>query len=69
VINYHEQIAKGGRSLIIVGASTPDRGTGRPTVTCISVDEDPMIPGMTELAEAMHQHDARCAVQIQHRVR
>jgi len=66
VITYHEQVAKGGCGLIIVGASTPDRATGRPTVTCISVDEDPMIPGLSELAEAMHRHGARCAVQIQH---
>lgn len=66
VIAYHEQVAKGGCGLIIVGASTPDRATGRPTVTCIAVDEDPMIPGLSELAEAMHRHGARCAVQIQH---
>jgi 2,4-dienoyl-CoA reductase-like NADH-dependent reductase (Old Yellow Enzyme family)/thioredoxin reductase len=66
VITYHEQIAKGGCGFIIVGASTPDRATGRPTVTCISVDEDPLIPGLAELAEAMHRHGARCAVQIQH---
>ena len=65
VINYHEQIAKGGCGFIIVGASTPDRATGRPTVTCISVDEDPMIPGLGELAEAMHRHGALCSVQIQ----
>jgi 2,4-dienoyl-CoA reductase-like NADH-dependent reductase (Old Yellow Enzyme family)/thioredoxin reductase len=66
VITYHEQIAKGGCGFIIVGASTPDRATGRPTVTCLAVDEDPMIPGLAELAEAMHRHGARCAVQIQH---
>jgi 2,4-dienoyl-CoA reductase-like NADH-dependent reductase (Old Yellow Enzyme family)/thioredoxin reductase len=65
IIGYHEQVAKGGCGLIIVGASTPDRATGRPTVTCVSVDEDPMIPGLSELAEAMHRHGARCAVQIQ----
>lgn len=66
VITYHEEIAKGGCGLVIVGASTPDRATGRPTVTCLSVDEDPFIPGLAELAEAMHRHGARCAVQIQH---
>jgi len=65
VIAYHQQVAKGGCGLIIVGASTPDRATGRPTVTCVSVDEDPLIPGLSELAEAMHRHGARCAVQIQ----
>ncbi|MBI4874688.1 MAG: FAD-dependent oxidoreductase [Acidobacteria bacterium] len=66
VITYHERIARGGCGFLIVGASTPDRATGRPTVTCIAVDEDPLIPGLAELAEAMHRHGARCAVQIQH---
>ncbi|MGA2642871.1 MAG: FAD-dependent oxidoreductase [Spirochaetia bacterium] len=66
VITYHEEVAKGGCGFIIVGASTPDKMTGRPTVTCIAVDEDPLIPGLAELAEAMHRHGAKCAVQIQH---
>ena len=30
VITYHEEIAKGGCGLIIVGATTPDKLTGRP---------------------------------------
>ena len=50
VITYHEQIAKGGCGFIVVGASTPDRATGRPTVTCLSVDEDPLIPGLAEFS-------------------
>ena len=40
VIAYHEEIAKGGCGFIITGAATPDRETGRPTVTCLSVDVD-----------------------------
>ena len=66
VITYHEEIAKGGCGLIIVGAASPDRNTGRPTVTCLTVDEDPLIPGLAELAEAMHRHGAKTIVQIQH---
>ncbi len=66
VITYHEEIAKGGCGFIIVGATTPDKATGRPTVTCLAADEDPMIPGLARLAEAMHRHGARCAVQLQH---
>jgi len=66
VITYHEEIAKGGTGFIIVGATTPDKATGRPTVTCLAADEDPMIPGLARLAEAMHRHGAKCAVQIQH---
>jgi 2,4-dienoyl-CoA reductase-like NADH-dependent reductase (Old Yellow Enzyme family)/thioredoxin reductase len=66
VITYHEEVAKGGCGFIICGASTPDKATGRPTVTCIAVDEDPLIPGLASLAEAMHRHGAKCSVQIQH---
>lgn len=66
VIRYHEEIAKGGCGLIIVGASTPDSATGRPTVTCLSVDADYYIPGLHKLAQAMQKHGAKCAVQIQH---
>ncbi|MBC8490451.1 MAG: NADH:flavin oxidoreductase [Bacteroidetes bacterium] len=66
VIRYHEEIAKGGTGFIIVGASTPDSNTGRPTVTCLSVDADYLIPGLAKLAEAMHRNGAKCAIQIQH---
>jgi len=66
VITYHEEVAKGGCGFIIVGATTPDKATGRPTVTCLAADEDTLIPGLANLAEAMHRHGARCAVQIQH---
>jgi 2,4-dienoyl-CoA reductase-like NADH-dependent reductase (Old Yellow Enzyme family)/thioredoxin reductase len=66
VITYHEEVAKGGTGLIICGASTPDKKTGRPTVTCLAVDEDPLIPGLAELAEAAHRHGARISLQIQH---
>ncbi len=66
VISYHEEIAKGGTGFIIVGASTPDKDTGRPTVTCLSVDADYYIPGLHRLAKSMQRHGAKCAVQIQH---
>ena len=60
-ITIHEEVAKGGCGFIIVGATTPDKSTGRPTVTCLAADEDPMIPGLANLAEAMHRHGAACA--------
>jgi 2,4-dienoyl-CoA reductase-like NADH-dependent reductase (Old Yellow Enzyme family)/thioredoxin reductase len=66
VITYHAEVAKGGCGFIICGASTPDKKTGQPTATCIAVDEDPLIPGLAELAEAMHRHGAKTSVQIQH---
>lgn len=65
-IHHHSQVAKGGTGLIIVGATTPDAATGRPTVTCLVADNDNFIPGLTRLAESMHRYGAKCVVQLQH---
>jgi 2,4-dienoyl-CoA reductase-like NADH-dependent reductase (Old Yellow Enzyme family)/thioredoxin reductase len=65
-IHHHAEIARGGTGFIIVGATTPDMRTGRPTVTCLVADGDNYIPGLARLAESMHRYGARCAVQLQH---
>ena len=65
-IHHHSQIAKGGVGLIIVGATTPDAKTGRPTVTGLVADDDNFIPGLARLAESMHKYGAKCVVQLQH---
>jgi len=66
LLAYHEEIAKGGCGLQIVGASSPDRVTGRPSITALSVDQDYYIPGLHRLADVIHKHGCKCAVQIQH---
>jgi 2,4-dienoyl-CoA reductase-like NADH-dependent reductase (Old Yellow Enzyme family)/thioredoxin reductase len=63
---HHSEIAKGGAGLVIVGATTPDAKTGRPTVTCLVADGDNYIPGLARLAESMHRYGAKCAVQLMH---
>ena len=65
-IHHHSQIAKGGAGLIIVGATSPDGKTGRPTVTGLVADSDSCIPGLARLAEGMHKYGAKCVVQLQH---
>ena len=65
-IHHHTDIARGGAGFIIVGATTPDLKTGRPTVTCLAADGDNYIPGLARLAEGMHRYGAKCAVQLQH---
>ena len=65
-IHHHSKVAKGGTGLVIVGATTPDSATGRPTVTCLCADADNYIPGLTRLAASMHRYGAKCAVQLQH---
>ena len=65
-IHHHTDVAKGGTGFVIVGATTPDMKTGRPTVTCLVADGDNYIPGLARLAEGMHRYGAKCAVQLQH---
>ena len=65
-IAHHADIARGGAGFIIVGATTPDMKTGRPTVTCLVADGDNYVPGLARLAEGMHRYGAKCAVQLQH---
>jgi 2,4-dienoyl-CoA reductase-like NADH-dependent reductase (Old Yellow Enzyme family)/thioredoxin reductase len=65
-IAHHGDIARGGTGFIIVGATTPDMKTGRPTVTCLVADGDNYIPGLARLAESMHRYGSKCAVQLQH---
>ncbi|MEI7743249.1 MAG: NAD-binding protein [Chloroflexota bacterium] len=65
-IHHHGDIAKGGTGFVIVGATTPDMKTGRPTVTCLVADGDNYVPGLARLAESMHRYGAKCAVQLQH---
>lgn len=65
-IHHHSEIAKGGAGLIIVGATSPDGKSGRPTVSGLVADSDTCIPGLARLAESMHKYGAKCVVQLQH---
>jgi 2,4-dienoyl-CoA reductase-like NADH-dependent reductase (Old Yellow Enzyme family)/thioredoxin reductase len=65
-IAHHAEVARGGAGFVIVGATTPDMKTGRPTVTCLVADGDNYVPGLARLAEGMHRYGAKCAVQLQH---
>ncbi len=65
-IHHHADVARGGTGFVIVGATTPDMKTGRPTVTCLVADGDNYIPGLARLADGMHRYGAKCAVQLQH---
>ncbi len=65
-IHHHTEVAKGGTGLIVVGATTPDAKSGRPTVTCLVADGDNYIPGLARMAESMQRYGAKCVLQLQH---
>lgn len=63
---YYEARAAGGAGLIIMGVVSIafPRGTAEP-FQC-GVSDDKFIPGLTKLAERVHKHGAKVAMQIQH---
>ena len=64
-ISYLEERAKGGWGLIILEATavSPD-GRGFPRQPCLFSDSQ--IPALRRLADAIHRHGARLAVQLYH---
>jgi 2,4-dienoyl-CoA reductase-like NADH-dependent reductase (Old Yellow Enzyme family)/NADPH-dependent 2,4-dienoyl-CoA reductase/sulfur reductase-like enzyme len=64
LIAYHEEQAKGGVGLIILGAT----GVAWP-VGCVqwqqaAISEDRFIPGLSKLADRVHAHGAKIAAQL-----
>jgi len=66
MIAYHAAQARGGAGLIITGAT----GVALPTGTCLprqtSIADDRHLAGLSALADAVHAHGARLALQLQH---
>lgn len=66
IINHYAERAKGGIGLILVEVTCVDAPVGLNTSRMLVVDDDKYIPGMTELTKAIHQHGAKCFLQISH---
>ncbi|WP_310620058.1 NADH:flavin oxidoreductase [Flexibacterium corallicola] len=65
LIEFYEEIARGGTPLIISGASSYNR-YARGVPYQISVDADDKIPGLKKLAQAVHRHQSKIFIQIYH---
>lgn len=63
---YYEERAKGGAALIIVEVAAVDHPRGRGMTRQIGISEDKFIPGLSELAETIHKHGAKVAIQLHH---
>lgn len=63
-IDYYEARAKGGAGLIIVEGSAPGTQCNFGNQLCLGTDRH--IDGWKKLAEAVHKHGARIAVQLMH---
>ena len=63
-IDYYEARARGGMGLIIVEITAPGMQCTGPHQ--LSLGDDRFLPGWKKLAEAVHRHGAKIAVQLQH---
>jgi 2,4-dienoyl-CoA reductase-like NADH-dependent reductase (Old Yellow Enzyme family)/NADPH-dependent 2,4-dienoyl-CoA reductase/sulfur reductase-like enzyme len=66
LIAYHEEQAKGGVGLIILGATSVAWPVGCVQWQQAAISEDRFIPGLTKLADRVHAHGAKIAAQLHH---
>ena len=66
VIDLYEGIAEGGASMILIGAILFQPAEPELPFLFGGLSDDRHIPGMTELASAVHKHDCHVLVQLHH---
>ena len=64
--DYYEARAKGGVGLVIIEVTCVDAATGMDMPGRLVVDDDKFVPGLSQLAEAIHRHGAKAALQLHH---
>ncbi len=63
--DFYEERAKGGVGLIVMGVGAIDHPDGKVLPGQLGLSDDKFIPGLKELAESIHQHDTKLAIQLQ----
>lgn len=66
VIKYYEERAKGGVGMIIVEYSYIDEDASKAAVCQLGAQNDNLLPGLSELSEAIKAHGAKAFLQICH---
>ena len=64
IVAYHEEQARGGAGLVISGACGVMYPIGQVQPWQIGISEDAHVGGLARLADAVHRHGARLAVQL-----
>ncbi len=66
VLNHYAERAKGGVGAIIVEVTCVDSPLGLNTKGMLIIDDDKYIPGMTELADVIHEGGSKAFLQLSH---
>ena len=63
---YYEARARGGAGLLIMGVCSVAFPAGTAEPFQVGVSSDDFIPGLSQLADRVHRHGAKIAMQLQH---
>jgi 2,4-dienoyl-CoA reductase-like NADH-dependent reductase (Old Yellow Enzyme family) len=63
--DFYEERAKGGVGLIVMGIGAIDHPDGKVLPGQLGLSHDKFISGLKEMAEAVHRHGAKLAIQLQ----
>src|SRR5512137_85792 len=66
VLDYYEARARGGVGLIVVEGACIDQSHGKAVQHPLGIDDDRYIPGLRNLADAIHRGGAKAAIQLHH---
>ena len=66
IIRYYEERAAGGVGIIIMGVGAIAYPAGACTPNQVAISDDKFVPGLKKLADAVHAHGAKIAIQLQH---
>ena len=66
IIAYHEEQAKGGVGLIILGVTSVAWPVGCVQWQQVAISEDRFIPALRRLTDRLHAHGAKVAAQLHH---
>jgi 2,4-dienoyl-CoA reductase-like NADH-dependent reductase (Old Yellow Enzyme family) len=66
IARYYEARAEGGAAMVIMGSVGIAYPRGSGNARQVAISEDKFIPGLSLVADAVHRHDAKIAVQLQH---
>ncbi|PLW81888.1 NADH:flavin oxidoreductase [Kineobactrum sediminis] len=66
IVNFHERQARGGVGMIVLGSTGVSWPAGGNQPRQLAISQDRMVPGLKRLADAVHQHGGKVAVQLHH---
>lgn len=66
IVRYYEARAKGGAAMVIMGSTGVAWPRGSGNQMQVAVSDDCFIPGLKAVADAVHAHGGKIAMQLQH---